>query len=61
MRSALAGRHRRGALSRKPHLDREGGARPLVILSPASSAIQVRTAFGRVPAARTAFWGRDRS
>jgi len=51
----LAARHRRGPLSSKPHLDREGGARPLVILSPASSAIEVRTVVGRVPAALTAF------
>jgi hypothetical protein len=30
----------------------------LVILSPASSAIEVRTVIGRVPAALTAFRGR---
>jgi hypothetical protein len=45
-----AARHRHGSLSSKPHLSVEGGGQPLVILSPASSAIEVRV-IGRVLAA----------
>ena len=50
-----------GSSGRTITFDEESGARPLVILSPASSAIQVRTVSGRVPAALTAFQGRARA
>jgi hypothetical protein len=53
-----AARHCHGSLSSKPHLSVEGGGQPPGILSPASSAIEVRI-IGRVPAALMAI--RDRA
>jgi hypothetical protein len=51
-----AGRHRHGSLTSKPHLHGEGGGELLVILSPVSSAIEVRTVIGRAPAASPVLW-----